>query len=113
MLITLKLWAYNLLYWLTFFVQVTNSTEEALKGGCIGFSRLVLEPEALIIDGDPPQALRSVLILDGPAVLQENFKQLKIDYSISEINEMLVTYKEKFFQVSIRYKLICQCQCVV
>lgn len=78
---------------------------EQLRNDCTAFSDLVVEPRALLIDGNPnsnPLALRSTIILDGPAVLQENFLAYQhVSYSINEINQMLAKWKDIFFQVSV------------
>ena len=61
-------------------------------------------PRSLIADGNPgeiPQALRSVIILEGPATLKENFLRQNINYSLSEVEEILTTWKSMFFDVSI------------
>ena len=76
-----------------------------LADACSGFSELVNLPRSLIADGNPgeiPQALRSVIILEGPATLKENFfLRQNINYSLSEVEEILTTWKSTFFDVSI------------
>ena len=76
-----------------------------LINGCSGFSELVNQPRSLIVDGNPgeiPQALRSVIVLEGPATLQENFLIYQnINYSLSEVEEILTIWKSTFFNVSI------------
>ena len=37
----------------------------------IVISDLIVEPRALLVNGDPPIALYSALVLSGPATLQE------------------------------------------
>ena len=75
---------------------------EDLKNDCMGFSDLIVEPRALLADGDPPVALHSVLILGGPATLQENFlRYQRTDFSLTEINQMLEKWKDIYFQVSV------------
>ena len=78
---------------------------EQLRNGCTGFSDLIVEPRALLVDGNPdsdPLAMRSTIVLDGPAVLKENFLVYQnVSYSINEINIMLARWRDIFFQVSI------------
>ena len=78
---------------------------EQLRNGCTGFSDLIVEPRALLVDGNPnsdPLAMRSTIVLDGPAVLKENFLVYQnVSYSINEINIMLAKWRDIFFQVSI------------
>ena len=82
-----------------------NQVREELRNGCTGFSNLIIEPRALLVDGHPdrdPVALRSAIALDGPRSLQDGFKTYKqVSFSISEINEMLSRWKDIFFQVRI------------
>ena len=88
---------------IVFFMQVANPLHEQLRNDCTAFSDLIVEPRALLIDGNPnsnPLALRSAIILDGPAVLQENFLAYQNTlYSINQINRMLTKWRELFFQV--------------
>ena len=80
---------------------------EELRNGCSAFSELIFEPRSLIVDGDPdeiPQALRSAIILEGPATLQENFLAYEnVEYTRSEVEEILTIWKETFFQVRTLY----------
>ena len=75
---------------------------EELTGDCTGFSELVVEPRALLVDGDPPNALHSIIALSGPAALQENFLEYQnLNFSIAEINQMLEKWRDIYFQVSV------------
>ena len=84
-------------------MQLADPVYEQLRNDCVGFSNLVIEPRALLVDGNPngnPVALRSAISLNGPATIQESFIAYKgAYYSISEINEMLTAWKRAFFQV--------------
>ena len=76
-----------------------------LEDNCTAFSNLIVEPRSLIVDGnlgEIPQALRSVIILEGPATLKENFLRLRnISFTLSEVEEILDIWKRTFFDVSI------------
>lgn len=78
-----------------------------MRGDCAAFSNLIVEPRTLLVDGNPdeiPAALRSAIILDGPGTIQESFKTYKnTNFTLSQIKDMLVTWRQKFFQVSIKY----------
>ena len=75
---------------------------EELRNNCMGFSDLIVEPRALLVDGDPPVALHSALILGGPATLQENFQQYKrANFTLNQINQMLEKWRDLYFQVSV------------
>lgn len=84
-----------------FFMQVVYPASQELTGDCTGFSELVVEPRALLVDGDPINALQSIIALSGPAVIQENFLENEINFSIAEINQMLEKWRDIYFQVSI------------
>ena len=89
-----------------------DQVHEELRNGCTGFTDLVVEPRALLVDGHPdrnPVALRSAIVLDGPASIQESFSNYrKLSFSIGQINEMLTRWKDTFFQVRIdRYLMVC------
>lgn len=89
--------------------------QEELRGGCTSFSRLIVEPQALLIDGNDfeqnktgavPDAMRSVIVLEGPGTLQENFHIYRnINFTLSEVEQILTMWKEKFFDVSNNCKL--------
>ena len=72
-----------------------------LTDDCTGFSKLVVEPRALLVDGDPPVALHSIIALSGPGALQENFLDQNETFSIAEINQMLEKWRDIYFQVSV------------
>ena len=97
------------------FAQLVNPAEvqEELRDGCIAFSGLVVEPSALLYDGNAfennvpgavPVALRTVIGLNGPATIQEDLAfYKKIDLSLSQVEELLFTWKDRFFDVSITH----------
>ena len=83
-------------------MQLADPVHEELRNDCMGFSDLIVEPRALLVDGDPPVALHSILILGGPAAVQENFEQYQgVNFSLTEINQILEKWKDTYFQVSV------------
>ena len=101
---------------ISLYIQLADPVYEELRNGCSGFSDLIVEPRALLVDGNPdenPVALQSTIILSGPASIQESFLRYQnVSYSISEVEQMLDTWKDNFFQVIIlviidTLKLIC------
>ena len=90
--------------------------EHQLNDSCTAFSSLIEEPRALLVEGDVgevPQALRSALVLEGPGSLRENFLLYHdIDYTLAEANEILDTWKDKFFDVSMDYRCVLVTQVV-
>ena len=82
-------------------MQLADPVSEELADDCTGFSELVVEPRALLVDGDPINALQSIIALSGPGTLQENFLEHQhINFSIAEINQMLEKWRDIYFQVS-------------
>lgn len=83
--------------------------QEVIVNGCTGYSSLVIEPPSLIYSGnaferDPlrelPNALRSSIVLNGPATTQENLKRYRnITLRRDEVEDLLSIWKGRYFDV--------------